>query len=171
VLSRRQARWAEIESSHDFVIEHLAGNWNPAEGPSRRPDYEIGYVRPTAQISATLTAVEPYDDLLPIIKTAQATNTLATDVNKKIVNIPMVSYPDLTENSRVEGATDSHKNWKVVSGVMTYEGRIYVPEPLRSKVITLFHDDPKSTQFGALRTAELVSRLFFWPAIDATVRK
>jgi len=106
VLSRRQARWAVIVSSYNFVIEQLAGNKNPADGPSRRPDYEIGYERPTAQLLATLSAVEPYDDLLPIIKTAQATDTLATDVNKKIVDIPMVGYPDLTENGRAEGATD-----------------------------------------------------------------
>ena len=84
VLSRRQATWAEIVSSYDFVIEHLAGNRNPAAGPSRRPDYEMGYERPTARLLATLTAVEPYDDLLPIIKTDQPTDTLATDVNKKL---------------------------------------------------------------------------------------
>jgi hypothetical protein len=171
VLSRRQARCVEIVSSYDFVIEHLAENRNPADGPSRRPDYEIGYGRPTARPLITLTAVEPYDDLLPIFKTAQATDTLATDVNKKILDIPMVGYPDLTENGRAEGVMDSHKNWKVISGALTYEGRIYVPEPLRSKVISLVHDNPKSGHFGALRTAELVSRDFYWPAIDATVRK
>ena len=169
MLSRRQARWAEIVSSYDFVIEHLAGNRNLADGPSRRPDYEIGYERPTARLLATLPAIEPYDDLLPIIKTAQATDTLATDVNKKIVDIPMVGYPDLTENGRAEGAKDSHKNWKVVTGALTYEGRIYVPEPLRSKVISLFHDNPESGHFGALRTAELESRDYYWPAMDATV--
>jgi hypothetical protein len=35
VLSRRQARWAEILSSYDFTIEHLEGKRNPADGPSR----------------------------------------------------------------------------------------------------------------------------------------
>jgi len=57
--------------------------------------------------------------------TAQATDTLATDVNKKIVDFPMVGNPDLTENGRTEGALDSHKNWKVVSGALISEGRIY----------------------------------------------
>jgi len=37
--------------------------------------------------------------------TAQATDTLATNVKKKIVDIPMVGTPDLTENGRAEGAT------------------------------------------------------------------
>jgi len=96
-------------------MEHLAGDRNAADGPSRRPDYAIAYERPTTQVLATLTAFEPYNDLLPIIKTAQATDTLATEVNKKIVDIPMVGYSDQTENSKVEGAMDSHRNWNEVS--------------------------------------------------------
>jgi hypothetical protein len=56
VLSRRQARWAEILSSYDFVIEHLEGKKNPADGPSRRPDYEIGSENMTAKLLATLAA-------------------------------------------------------------------------------------------------------------------
>jgi len=35
VLSQRHARWAEIVSSYEFVIQHLAGNRNPADGLSR----------------------------------------------------------------------------------------------------------------------------------------
>ena len=42
VLSQTQARWAEILSSYNFVIQHLEGKKNPADGPSRRPDYEEG---------------------------------------------------------------------------------------------------------------------------------
>jgi len=42
----------EILTSYDFVSEHLAGNRNPADGPSGRPDYEIGYERPTARLLA-----------------------------------------------------------------------------------------------------------------------
>jgi hypothetical protein len=41
VLSETHAIWAEIVSSYDFIIEHLEGNRNPADGHSRRADYEI----------------------------------------------------------------------------------------------------------------------------------
>jgi len=46
-------------SSYNFVIEHLAGNRNPAEGTSIRPDYEIRYERPTARLLATLQPLNP----------------------------------------------------------------------------------------------------------------
>ena len=38
-LTRRQARWAELLSAFDFIIEHRPGIKNPADAPSRRPDY------------------------------------------------------------------------------------------------------------------------------------
>ena len=38
-LSGRQARWAELLAQFDFIIEHRPGRTNPADGPSRRPDY------------------------------------------------------------------------------------------------------------------------------------
>jgi hypothetical protein len=56
VRSRRHARWAEVLSSYDCVIEHLEQKKNPADGPSRRPDYVIGYKRPMARRLATLAA-------------------------------------------------------------------------------------------------------------------
>jgi len=169
VLSRRQARWAGVLSSYDFTIQHLEGTKNPADGPSRRPDYEIGYETPVGRLLATLAAtVEPYDDLLPVIKTAQATDTLAVDVDRRSVDIPMIGGP--------EGSSDSGRDrdqWKVISGALTYEARIYVPEDdsLHGKVISLFHHNPESGHFGALKTAELASRDFYWPTLDATVRK
>ena len=63
------------------------------------------------------------------------------------------------------------EQWRRVAGALTYEGRIYVPEALQSKVISLFRNKPESGHFGAPKTAELVSRDFYWPAMDTTVRK
>ena len=40
VLSRRQARWAQVLSAYDFTIAYRPGKVNPIDGPSRRPDYK-----------------------------------------------------------------------------------------------------------------------------------
>jgi hypothetical protein len=169
VLSRRQARWAEILSSCDIVIKHLERKKNTAVGPSIRHDYEIGYERPITQLLATLAAtVQLYNDQLPEIKTAQAFDSLATAVNRRVIRTPMVGRADLPRH-----AEHSMKEWKVTAGGLTYKGRIYVQadDTLRSEVISLFHDNPESGHFGDLKTAELVSKDFYWPAMDATVRK
>jgi len=173
VLSRRQARWAEILSSYDFTIKHLEGKKNPADGPSRRPDYEEGYERPTTRLFATfaVTTVQLYLDLLPAIKAVQASDSLAADVKRRIVDTRMVGYPDLSKAGGPDVPTK--EQWKVISGALTYEWRIYVPADalLRNKVISVFHDNPESGHFGALRSAELVSRDFYWPVLDAAIRK
>jgi hypothetical protein len=126
VLSRRQARWAEILLSYAFVTQHLEGKKYPADGPSRRPDYEDGEERPTARLLAPLaqTTVSSFDDLLPVIEAAQHTNPPATDMNNKI------GYPGLPNGQ--DGSTDKEADmqWKVIAGALTFEGRIYVPETL-----------------------------------------
>ena len=39
ILNRRQACWAELLAGYDFVLTPIPGSKNPADGPSRRPDY------------------------------------------------------------------------------------------------------------------------------------
>lgn len=39
-LNGRQARWAIYLAAYDFEIKHQPGKNNPADAPSRRPDYE-----------------------------------------------------------------------------------------------------------------------------------
>src|SRR5437667_3634192 len=39
ILNHRQARWAEILSGYNFALDHITGSKNPADGPSRRPNY------------------------------------------------------------------------------------------------------------------------------------
>ena len=139
----------------------MDGKKNPADGPSRRPDYEEGYERPTARLLATLavTTIELFSDLLPAIKAAQNTDPLATDMKNKIGG---------QDGSKDK---DTDMQWKVSAEALALEGTIYVPEALRNQVISLFHNNSESGHFGAHRTAELVSRDFDWLGLDTTVRK
>jgi hypothetical protein len=38
-LSRRQVRWSQVLSAFNLVLNYRKGTLNPADGPSRRPDY------------------------------------------------------------------------------------------------------------------------------------
>jgi RNase H-like domain found in reverse transcriptase len=39
LLNRRQARWSMFLSEYDFQLDYAPGKKNPADSPSRRPDY------------------------------------------------------------------------------------------------------------------------------------
>jgi len=95
------------------------------------------------------------------IKTAQATDTLATDVHKKIVDIPMVGYPDLTENGSAEGATDLHKNWEVVAGALIYKGRRY-SGPLHPYRLSANMTTDAASKAATMLTYGLGLRSFSW---------
>ena len=107
-----------------------------------------------ATLAAT-TITESYDDLLPEIKAAQETNFLATEIRPTLFDV----------------STADESQWRSIDRALTYERRIYVPAALRSRVTSLFHDNPESGHFGALKTAELVSRDFYWPAMESEIRK
>ena len=57
-LTSRQARWAERLAEFDFVIEYRTGKTNPADGPSRRPDYSD---------SETIRSSEEQESSLPTL--------------------------------------------------------------------------------------------------------
>jgi hypothetical protein len=163
VLSTRQGSWSEILSAYNFVIQHKEGTMNPTDGPSRRPNYEICYDRLVARLLPA-APVEPYDDLMPAIIAAQASDSLAVDISPYLADRPEVDSTDPTEKET---------QWKVVTGALTYGVRIYIPtvDSLCGKPIRLFHDNPESVHFGALKTTEVVSRDFNWPAMDSHVRR
>src|SRR5438045_3624665 len=50
VLNHRQARWAEFLAGYDFILVHIKGTKNPADGPSRHPDYMENVELPTGAL-------------------------------------------------------------------------------------------------------------------------
>ena len=57
------------------------------------------------------------------------------------------------------------EEWRQEDGLMLKEGKVYVPrdEKLRAEVIRLHHDTPVGGHGGQWKTAELVTRNFWWP--------
>ena len=54
VLNCRQARWAEFLASYDFVLVHIKGTKNPADGPSQHLDYMENIELPTGALISCL---------------------------------------------------------------------------------------------------------------------
>ena len=113
---------------------------------------------------ATSTCIEdPHDDLIAAIREAQKHDRLAQDTIGKLTG---------TGGTTSTGGTESAAGkWKMSTGVLTMEGRIYVPDSLRTRILERFHDNPESGHFGSTRTLELAARDFFWHGMDGSARK
>jgi len=65
-----------------------------------------------------------------------------------------------------------NEEWEIEDGVVLKEGRIYVPEgELRGEIIRLHHNTPVGGHGGRWKTAELVTRNYWWPGVTKEVGK
>ena len=80
---------------------------------------------------------------------------------------------ELQENDNkaklLRGSADLPEGWEDVERVLQYQGLPYVPEIIRSKVISRHHDDPLAGHFGIDKTRELVNRKYYWPSLRRDV--
>ena len=158
VLNRRQARWAELLASYDFVLLHTPGKKNPADGPSRRPDYSENPL--------------PQGALIP----SQALRLLPNFAGVHAVVVPpsfqdeiLASY--LTDAVAQQHLPDLKSPWSTNStGLLLHHGLVYVPEPLRMSVLQQHHDAPLAGHPGVSKTLELLTRNYWFPGIKSFVK-
>ena len=76
---------------------------------------------------------------------------------------------DEDKEAKVLRAGGLPEGWEEVEGVLQYRGLPYVPEIIRSEVISRHHDDPLAGHFGIDKTKELVGRKYYWPSLRRDV--
>ncbi len=53
------------------------------------------------------------------------------------------------------------EGWEDIKQVLHYQGLLYVPKVIRSKLISRYHDDPLTGYFGIEKTLELIARKYY----------
>jgi hypothetical protein len=166
VLNRRQARWAELLADYDFVLIPIPGTKNPADGPSRRPDYAVDNPLPMGSlIPSTALRLLPSDDGL---------NALLCSLTG--VHTGIASHDEFIASYASDAEAQQHlpnptSPWSCDSnGLLLYKDLIYVPESLRMSVLQEHHDAPLAGHPGIIKTLELVTRNYSFPCIAAFVK-
>ena len=59
----------------------------------------------------------------------------------------------------------SKEGYEEVEGVLHHQGLPFVPEAIRTELISRHHDDPLAGHFGIEKTCELLARKYFWPSL------
>ncbi len=107
-LNPRQARWAVYLGSFDFSIHHRAGKTNPADGPSRRPDY--------------FTVNQAVNNLLPTLQ-----HKLRLASGSALVQVIRVASARVADDGAGGSMTDEMSD--TVGGPPTALGSAAVPTP------------------------------------------
>ena len=142
-----------------------------ADGLSRRPDWEVGVEKDNEE--QTLVKKEWLET--KTIKVAEVIIEgvdLLDKVRKcKARNDEVVKAVEEMKRAEVKMLRD--EEWRQEDGLMLKEGKVYVPrdEKLRAEVIRLHHDTPVGGHGGQWKTAELVTRNFWWPGVTREVKR
>ena len=143
-LSRRQARWQELLSQYDFMIEYIKGEDNTvADALSRFPMPE----HLSMLVAATLT-VTTDAQLLRQIKEGYKTDVYA----KK-----MIERPELNLDIRVN------------NGLLFVTDRLVIPKVpgLRESLFRIAHDT--LSHFGPDKSYEFLHTAYYWPNMRRVV--
>ena len=171
-LNWRQARWALYLSRFDFVLKHISGSkMGKADRLSRRPDWEIGIEKDNEEqtlvkkewleakrIRVTEVIIEGMD-LLDKVRKCEARDD---EVVKAVEEMKQAGVKMLRD-----------EEWHQEDSLMLKEGKVYVPknDKLRAEVIRLHHDTSVRGHGEQWKTAELVTRNFWWPGVTREVKR
>ena len=72
------------------------------------------------------------------------------------------SDPEAQELKSKEHLPDG---WEDIDGVLHHQGLPFVPEAIRTEIISRHHDDPLAGHFGIDKTKDLVGRKYYWPSL------
>ena len=65
---------------------------------------------------------------------------------------------------------DKPEGWEESDGVFQYQGLPYVPEIIRTELISRHHDDSLARHFGIEKTRELIARKYYWASLRRDIK-
>jgi hypothetical protein len=110
VLNKRQAGWAEFLANYDFVLAHIKGTKNPADGPSRRPDYMENVELPSAALipRSALRMLQPEVTLSnpATVSLASETHASPLEAHWRRIGVHANTTPEASLRSRFVSALE-----------------------------------------------------------------
>ena len=160
LVDQRRARWSLTFKRFDFVINYRPGKENGlADALSRRPDY-----KPSEE---ELERIRQQPILEPHVVQIAAIQTRSQTFLDRIRDaLPHDGF----YQSQLSPAGESP--FIMIDGIPHFQDRIYVPDgPLRLEVLLTCHESKLAGHLGRTQTLELITRKFYWPHMDKTVRE
>lgn len=192
VLNHRQVRSYLELSKYDFVITHRPGATNPADGPSRRPDYMAEAQKPSQKHNEAFVA--PLRRLLsrtsnsaPLVSLAVLTRRMGVPekqaIHKELAEAKQTSANDpkaLEERGETEWededeSSDSEVELAQNGPPFPQNGRSRRKElsttEEKAAALAECHDNPLSGHFGSRKTLEKLQRRYVWKGMTKDVEK
>ena len=169
-LNRRQARYAIKLSNYNFVIQYRSATKNQrADALSRRPDFEPS----EGEKQPVYTVLKP-DQLMLSSTTFNIDYNIKDEILDEQKKDQIYQILSNTQNHDKK-TTDRYKNFYIDkdSKLLLKNSLIYIPynEPLRMKIVKIHHDSLTAGHFGRAKTAEVISRNYWWKNMNNYIKR
>jgi hypothetical protein len=162
-LNPRQARWSLQLSQYNLNLVHVPGRQMvQSDALSRRPDH--------------IPEGDTDNEDMTMLPETLFLRALDTDLQAEF--LAQVKEDDFfgnavemlkKKNTPIRSALE---DWETRDDLLFYKGRCYVPksEQLRRQIIQQYHDHPTAGHPGVFKTTELISKDYWWPRMQATIK-
>jgi hypothetical protein len=172
----RHLRWREFLSGFNMKILYRPGkSSSKPDALSRRHDHMVAedpkeevILGPELFVASILEAFFP-DVVSTIIASMEVTESpsLPDDVRKDQLRDPLIKGFLMVRESDTKSIPPG---WEWNGEFWKKDGRMYVSEKTRHKVLKAYHDSKTAGHPGSLRTLELVGRDYWWPGMSTYVK-
>ena len=177
-LTRHQAHWSEYLSQFNLWIRFHPGRlgtkpdaltWHSDVHPGPGADTTPTNVRPLftpQQLNAPTFRTNELDHHAGGLSESLDQLQILTDIAKHLPE-------DAFAQSVIGRIIDQQPipGWELREERLWFEGRMYVPEPLRLQLIHNHHDHPTAGHFGHRKTIDLIHRSYYWPGLTRMVKQ
>jgi hypothetical protein len=162
-LNRRQVRWYETLATLNFRISYVKGTDNArADALSRKPEYLSNKTHPSHTILR-----EDGDSLVLNQRELAATAAVSTAFFEERIREAYPGDPVVAQQEKSLGGNFSRTD----SGLLAFEGRVYVPTGIRTRFVEGFHGLPAHGHQGIAKTLSRLSREYYFPGMRGVVKK
>ena len=170
VGNQRQHRWHLFFQEYNFQLIYRQGRKNgKPDSLSRRPDYEKNIDEPKSEHILDIKNVQQIPSFIGIVSTFldEIIENMKNDETAK--DILLYFSPHNASQDYFYKPFRHMERFKLKDNIILYKNLIYVPEKLRQKIITKYHEKPTAGHLGIRRTEEIITRNFWWPKMHQDI--
>lgn len=168
--NQRQHRWHLFFQEYNFQLIYRQGTKNgKPDSLSRRPDYMTKPEVNEDEFILDIKSVKEIPSFVGVMSSFIDEIIEATKEDETAKNIYLYFDKNNAKQGYFYKPFRKMNKFKIKNNMILYNDLIYIPEKLRLKVLTRYHEEPAAGHLGIRRTEEIISRNFWWPKMHKDV--
>jgi transposase InsO family protein len=172
-LTSRQARWAEVLARFNFKIMYRPGKLNKAD-PLTRMHNDDGQYEATKRSLRQQTLLAP-ETLDPEVARELRIFALEAELSPLAEHTELID--DILQQNRNSQSLDTQralaqhneKGWELRNGLLMRNGKLTVPEALRTQLIATSHSTATTAHPGRNKTLQILKQRYYWNKMDQDI--